>query len=85
MRPDDVVDALALVSDLARCLDLVHPAQPLSENTLKQQIVAAVEDQYIAALQDTTTGRHNGTIYEIIRHLFEVYGRVSPQMLFEQE
>ena len=55
------------------------------ENALKQQIVTAVEDQYLAALRDATTGKLNGTIHEVIRHLFEVYGRVSPQTLFEQE
>ena len=55
------------------------------ENALKQQIVVAVESQYLDALQDKTTGRLIGTIYEIIQHLFEVYGQVSPQTLFKQE
>ena len=55
------------------------------ENALKQQIVAAVEPQYIQALRDPVTGKLNGTIYDIIKHLMDVYGRVSPQTLFEQE
>ena len=55
------------------------------ENSLKQQVVSAVEPQYIEALRNPTTGKLNGTIAEIIKHLFDVYGRVTPQMLFEQE
>ena len=55
------------------------------ENALKQQIVAAVEPQYIQALQDQTTGRLNGTIAEVMKHLFQIYSRVTPQVLFEQE
>ena len=31
------------------------------------------------------TGRLNGSIYEIICHLFEVYGKVTLQTLFKQE
>ena len=55
------------------------------ENALKQQVVAAVESQYIQALRDPVTGRLNGTIAEVIKHLFQVYGSVTPQTLFEQE
>ena len=55
------------------------------ENALKQQIVAAVEPQYLLALRNSTTGKLNGTIAEIIKHLFQVYGQVTPQTLFKQE
>ena len=55
------------------------------ENALKQQIVGAVEPQYLQALRDPTTSRLNGTIPEIMKHLFLVYGRVTPQLLYEQE
>ena len=55
------------------------------KHALKQQIVAAVKPQYIKALRDTTTGKLNGMVYEVIRYLFEVYGRVTPQILYEQE
>ena len=30
-------------------------------------------------------GKLNGTVYEVIWHLFEVYGRVTPQTLYKQE
>ena len=55
------------------------------ENSLKQQIVGAVEPQYLQALQDSTTGQFNGTVAEVVKHLFHVYGRVTPQVLYEQE
>ena len=55
------------------------------ENAFKQQVVAAVEPQYLEVLCNYTTGRLQGTIAEIIRHLFKVYGKVTPQMLFEHE
>ena len=55
------------------------------ENALKQQIVAAVESQYIEALRNLVTGKLDGTIYEVIRHLFDVYGHITPQTLYEQE
>ena len=55
------------------------------ENSLKQQLVAAVEPQYIQALRDITTGKLIGTIAQVIKHLYDVYGRVTPQALYEQE
>ena len=55
------------------------------ENTLKQQIVSAVDHQDLEALRDDpTTGRLSGSIYEVIHHLFHVYGKVAPQILYEQ-
>ena len=55
------------------------------ENALKQQIFSSVEPQYLLALRNSTTGKLNGTIAEIIKHLFQVYRQVIPQTLFEQE
>ena len=55
------------------------------ENALKQQIVAAVEPQYLQAMRDPVTGKLKGTIAEMIKHLLDVYGQVTPQTLFEQE
>ena len=51
------------------------------ENALKQQIVGAVELQYLQALQDSTAGQLNGTVVEVVKHLFHVYGRVTPQVI----
>ena len=37
------------------------------------------------ALRDATTDQLNGTVSEVICHLFQVYGRVNSQTLHEQE
>ena len=55
------------------------------ENALKQQIVAAVEPQYLEAIRNQVTGKLAGSVYEVIRHLFHVYGQVTPQALYDQE
>ena len=55
------------------------------ENAPKQKIVAAVEPQYLQAMQDSTTGCLNGTIAQVMRHLFHVNRKVTPQVLFKQE
>ena len=55
------------------------------EQALKQQVVTAVEPQYIEALRDPTTGRIQAPVSDVIRHLFQVYGKVTPQALYEQE
>ena len=52
---------------------------------MKQQIVAAVEPPYIEALRDPTTGRIQAPVADVIRQLFQVYGKVTPQTLYEQE
>ncbi len=55
------------------------------EQALKQQIVAAVEAQYIEALRNQITGRIQAPVADTICHLFQVYGKVTPQTLYEQE
>ena len=55
------------------------------ENALKQQIIAAVEPQYLEAIRNQVTGKLAGSVYEVIRHLFHVYGQVTPQALYGQE
>ena len=55
------------------------------KNVPQQQIVAVVEPQYLEAIRNQVTGRLTGTVYEVIRHLFHVYGKVPPQALYGQE
>lgn len=56
------------------------------KHTLKQQIVMAIKPQYLEALHDPTTGRIMAPLYyNAIRHLFQFYGKVTPELLFEQE
>jgi hypothetical protein len=51
------------------------------EKALIQQIVKALDAPYLIALRDRNSNSLTGTVYEILDHLHEVYGRVSPQML----
>jgi hypothetical protein len=55
------------------------------EKALIQQIVRAVDAPYLIALRDFNRNLLTGTIYEILDHLQQVYGRVSPQMLEDRE
>jgi hypothetical protein len=51
------------------------------EKALIQQIVKALDAPYLIALRDRNSNSLTGTVYQILDHLHEVYGRVSPQML----
>ena len=53
------------------------------ERAIIQQIVAAVEPKYLRALRQPGTHRLQRTIPEILEHLFETYGDVTPQDLRE--
>ena len=51
------------------------------EKSLKQQLVASVDPTYLSSLQSRTTNALQGTVSDILDHLQEVYGTVSPQMI----
>ena len=53
------------------------------EPTLIQQIVAAVEPKYLKSLRDPITNKITCTIPEILTHLFDAYGHVTPTELYE--
>ena len=53
------------------------------ERAIIQQIVSAVKPKYLLALQQPGTHRLQKTIPEILKHLFETYGDVTPQDLHE--
>jgi hypothetical protein len=48
-----------------------------------QQIVAAVNPQYIAAMRNCSTGQFTGTIYELLQYILAVYGKISPSQLLK--
>lgn len=48
------------------------------EQALIQQLVSAVEDKYLLAFKNRTTGRFNGNILQIFQYLLSAYGRISP-------
>ena len=51
------------------------------ERTIIQQIVSAIEPKYLQALRQAGTYRLQKTIPEILEHLFETYGDITPQDL----
>ena len=53
------------------------------ERTLIQQIVAAVDAKFLKALRDPVTNKITRTIPEILSHLFNAYGHVTPTELYE--
>jgi type II secretory pathway component PulJ len=55
------------------------------EKALIQQIVQAVEAPFLSSLRDRSSNSLRGTVYEILSHLQEMYGRVSPQMLEDRD
>ena len=48
---------------------------------LKQQLLAAVEDEYICSLQDALYGYANVTVRDIIVHLQTTYGQLDQDAL----
>jgi hypothetical protein len=57
------------------------------EIALIQQIVSAVDGQYISPMKNRNTGQFTGTIYQILVYLQNTYGKISPGQLsaFEKE
>jgi hypothetical protein len=54
------------------------------ENALKQQLIKAVEPNYLDALRDPVTYDLQGTIYENLTFLTQTYGKVTSQQLEEK-
>ena len=44
-----------------------------------------VKAPYLSSIHDRTSNSLRGTVYEILAHLQNVYGRVSPQMLEDRD
>ena len=51
---------------------------------LVQQIVAAIEPQYLASLRNSVTRAIDIPIWDILTHLWTTYGRVTNEMLDEE-
>jgi hypothetical protein len=48
---------------------------------LVQQFFQAIAAPYLSSIRDRNSNSLRGTVYQILEHLQDVYGRVSPQML----
>ncbi len=55
------------------------------EKALKQQIIKAVDQQWLLAITDRNTQSLTGTVAQILDHLFDTYGHVSQAMLDKKE
>jgi hypothetical protein len=55
------------------------------EKALIQQILQAVEAPYLSSIRDRDSNSLRGTVHDILTHLQEVCGRVSPQMLEDRD
>ena len=53
------------------------------EQALIQQIVAAVEEQYLVAMKERSTGQFTGHVQQILEYLLVTYGKISPSQLNE--
>ena len=51
------------------------------ERIIIQKIVAAVGQNYLKALRDPVTNKITRTIPDILTHLFNVYGHITPTEL----
>ena len=52
---------------------------------LKQQITAAVESKYLAAIRNRVTNTLTGNVYQILDHLSTTYGKVTVAMLEDKD
>jgi hypothetical protein len=55
------------------------------EKALRQQIVAAVEGDFLAALRNRHSNAITDSISDVLAYLFNTYGKVNPQMLSDEE
>jgi hypothetical protein len=55
------------------------------EKALIQQIVQAIAAPYLSSIHDRTSNSLRGAVYQILEHLQDVYGRVSPQVLEDRD
>jgi hypothetical protein len=55
------------------------------EQALKQQIIKAVDNTYLTAIRNRQTNSLTGTVQQIINHLLDTYGRITPTMIDDYE
>ena len=55
------------------------------QNVLKKQLIAAVDEIYLAAISAPYIKYGNLTVYEMLAHLYRTYAKISPADLKENE
>jgi len=53
------------------------------EHALIQQIVAAVEEQYLVAMKERSTGQFTRHVQQVLEYLLVTNGKISPSQLNE--
>ena len=53
------------------------------EQALIAQVVAAIDEAYLLSVRNRVTGQYTGNIQEILRHLQDRYGKITPGQLQE--
>jgi hypothetical protein len=56
-----------------------------TDNALKQQVIASVNSMYLRTLSHRITGFANVTTRQILLHLYQTYGRLSPSDLIAND
>ena len=54
------------------------------EQALIQKIIVTVEDTYLADIRNRTTNSINDTVENVLTHLQDNYGKLTPHKLLER-
>lgn len=55
------------------------------QKALKEQLLTAINSNYVQVLKDPNTRFNNITVRQILYHLFQTYGKITPYDLEENE
>ena len=55
------------------------------DKALKQQIIDAVEPMYLDAIRNRTSNNITRPIFEVLEHLFDNFGEITPETFLERE
>lgn len=65
-------------------LRVYHEVQNV-DKALKQQIVQALEPRFLDAVRDRTSDTITLPVYQVMEHLFNTYGEITPETFQEKE
>ena len=67
--------------DLCSTFQICHA----TEQALIAQVVEIIDPSYLRAILNTATGRYADNIRALLQHLFDTYGKVTPQQVMSKE
>jgi hypothetical protein len=71
--------------DVWRGLKQVFELCQATDKALIAQLVQAIDPIYLRAMLNRATGQYSGSIGAILNHLFQTYGKVTPQQIKAKE